>query len=184
MRCFERNCTAKWVIFFASLSLLWDFLLENLKLKKLWWCPLEDMDDYKKFFWPKLYFQDKNYKCEILNHLYFCPNFAFLLTASVRFGQCSFLIFCRRPTKVACICTHLYSLRFSPVARYCCFFGFSNSYHHNTWLMGWIIFELTTTIYSLVSHLQTLNMNKYWPTDLNPAPTKLMTCQNSYAHVF
>ena len=31
---FERNCIVKWVIFFASFCWLWDFLLENLKLKK------------------------------------------------------------------------------------------------------------------------------------------------------
>ena len=32
----------KWVIFFASFCWLWNFLLENLKIKKKFWqCPLE-----------------------------------------------------------------------------------------------------------------------------------------------
>ena len=31
---FERNCIVKCMIFFASFCCLWDFLLENLKLKK------------------------------------------------------------------------------------------------------------------------------------------------------
>ena len=45
---FVRNCIVKWVIFFASFCWLWDFLLENLKIKeKLWWCPLERVDKYK-----------------------------------------------------------------------------------------------------------------------------------------
>ena len=38
----EWNCIVKCVIFFASFCWLWDFLLENLKLrKKVWWCQLE-----------------------------------------------------------------------------------------------------------------------------------------------
>ena len=32
---FEWNCIVKWVIFFASFCWLWDFLLKNLKLKKI-----------------------------------------------------------------------------------------------------------------------------------------------------
>ena len=42
---------------------------------------------------PKKYFQKKNYKKEILNHLYFGPSFVFWRTALGRFSQCVFLIF-------------------------------------------------------------------------------------------
>ena len=39
---------------FSSFCWLWDFLLENLKLKKkLWWCPLERVDKYYKVVCPK-----------------------------------------------------------------------------------------------------------------------------------
>ena len=65
----------KMSIFFGSFCLLWDFLLKNLKLKKLWWCPLERVDEYKKVVCPKKYFQKSNFKYEILNNLYFGPNF-------------------------------------------------------------------------------------------------------------
>ena len=47
MRFFERNCIVKCVVFFAGFCWLWDFLLENMKLKKPWWCPLESLDKYK-----------------------------------------------------------------------------------------------------------------------------------------
>ena len=33
LRFFEWNSIAKWVVFFASFCWLWEFLLENLKLK-------------------------------------------------------------------------------------------------------------------------------------------------------
>ena len=34
---FERNGIVKWVIFFASFCWFWDFLLENLKIRKQLW---------------------------------------------------------------------------------------------------------------------------------------------------
>ena len=34
VRFLERNCIVKWVIFFFSFCWLWDFLLEDLKIKK------------------------------------------------------------------------------------------------------------------------------------------------------
>ena len=46
---FEQNCIVKWVIFFASICWLCDFLLGNLKLrKKLWKCLLEHVNEYQK----------------------------------------------------------------------------------------------------------------------------------------
>ena len=59
---------------------------------------------------PKLYarnniFIKKNYEYEILNHLYFGPNFVFWRIALGRFSQCFFLIFRRRPTMVGKIFT-------------------------------------------------------------------------------
>ena len=47
---------------------------------------------------PKHYFQKKNSKYDILNHLYFGPNFVFLGTALGRFSQCFFLTIKRLPT--------------------------------------------------------------------------------------
>ena len=78
VRFFEQNSIVKWVIFFASFCWLWDFLLEKLKLKK-------NSDDAHWNMWTnmkKLYgwnniFQKRNSKHEILNHLYFGPNFVF-----------------------------------------------------------------------------------------------------------
>ena len=78
VRFFERNCIVKWVIFFGSFCWLWDFLLKNLKLKKLWWCLLTRVDEYNKFVCPKKYFQKNNFKYEILSNLCFGPNFVFL----------------------------------------------------------------------------------------------------------
>ena len=40
---------------------------------------------------PKKHFQKKNYKYDILNHLYFGPSFVFQGTALRRFSQCFFL---------------------------------------------------------------------------------------------
>ena len=42
---------------------------------------------------PKKYFQKKNYKYEILNHLYFGPSFNFCGTALGHFSQCFFFNF-------------------------------------------------------------------------------------------
>ena len=48
------NCIVKWMIFFVSFCWHWDFLLENLKIKKKhWWCPLEPVDEYKNVVCPK-----------------------------------------------------------------------------------------------------------------------------------
>ena len=74
VRCFDRNSIVKWVIFSASYCWFWDFLLENLKLKK--------SDDFKWNVWTNI----KNLcarnnifkKSEILNHFYFGP-FLFIL---------------------------------------------------------------------------------------------------------
>ena len=42
---------------------------------------------------PKKYLRKKNYKYEILNHLYFGPSFVFWGTALGRFTQCFFFNF-------------------------------------------------------------------------------------------
>ena len=70
----------------TDLFWLWDFLLEDLKFKKLWWCP-------KKVACPKKYIQKTNTKDEILNHSYFGPNFVFGGTALARFSQYFFFFF-------------------------------------------------------------------------------------------
>ena len=44
----------------------------------------------KKLYARRIYIQEKNSKYEILNHLYFGPNFVFRRTASARFSQCFF----------------------------------------------------------------------------------------------
>ena len=76
IRFFDWNCIVKWVIFFASFCWLWDFLLENLKLKRsseevLWniWANIK-----------RLYARNNSSKYNILNHLYFRP--------IVYFGDC------------------------------------------------------------------------------------------------
>ena len=51
--------------------------------------PLESVDEYKNVVSPKLNFQKGNSQYEILNHVYFGPNFSF--------GD---FFFCRRPTMV------------------------------------------------------------------------------------
>ena len=60
------------------------------------------------FYWPcpKKYFQKKNYKQEILNHLYFGPSFDFWGITLGRFSQCFFKIFCPWSIMVADIFTH------------------------------------------------------------------------------
>ena len=69
------------------------FSLEICKLKKkLWCCSLKRVDEYKNVVCPKYYFQKKNSKYDILNHLYFGPNFV-LGTALRRFSQCIFFLF-------------------------------------------------------------------------------------------
>ena len=51
--------------------------------------PLESVDEYKNVVFPRLNFQKGNSQYEILNHVYFGPNFTF--------GD---FFFCRRPTMV------------------------------------------------------------------------------------
>ena len=63
VRFFERNCIVKWVIFFASFCWLWDFLLENLKLKR-------NSEDVRWYIWAnarKLYARNNIFKKRILN---------------------------------------------------------------------------------------------------------------------
>ena len=58
VRFFEGNCIVKWAIFFASFCWLWDFLLENLILKK-------DSDDVHWNMWTnikKLYASNNIFK--------------------------------------------------------------------------------------------------------------------------
>ena len=89
MRCFELNLIEKSVIFLASFCWLWDFLLENLKSRKnsdVHW------NVRKKVVCSKKYFQKKNSRYELLNHLQFVSNFIFWETAKRRFSQC-FLYF-------------------------------------------------------------------------------------------
>ena len=81
----------------TDLFWLWDFLLEDLKFKKLWWCP-------KKVACPKKYIQKTNTKDEILNHSYFGPNFVFGGTVLVSIFF-SFFSFRRRQTMEANIFT-------------------------------------------------------------------------------
>ena len=76
-RFFERNWIVKSVIFFASFCWLWDFLLENLKLKY-----------------------------EVLNHLFSSPNFIFRTVLGC-FSQCNFKFFHRRPTMATDIFTQV-----------------------------------------------------------------------------
>ena len=83
---FERNCIVKWKIFFGSFCWLWDFLLKNLKLKKI-------SDDVHWTLWMNIKIQKNNFKYEFLNHLYFGPNFVFWETALGRFNQRFFFFF-------------------------------------------------------------------------------------------
>ena len=63
LRFFGRNCIVKWVIFFASFCWLWDFLLENLKLKR-------NSEDVRWNIWAnikKLYARNNIFKKRIPN---------------------------------------------------------------------------------------------------------------------
>ena len=81
--------TVKCVIFFASFCWFWDFLLENLKLKK-------NSDGIHWNVWTNmkpLYARNNIFKKRIpimifSIHLYFGPNFVFLRTALGFFRQC------------------------------------------------------------------------------------------------
>ena len=65
--------------------------------KKLWQCPPERVNEYKKVVYPKKYFQKNDFKYEIFNHLYFGSNFVFWGTALGHFSHCFFSIFQHRP---------------------------------------------------------------------------------------
>ena len=109
VRFFERNCVVKWVIFFASFCWLWEFLLDNLKMKQiLWWYPLKCVDKY--IYKYVLHARDNIFKKVILNTkfwiIYILDQISFLGTALGCFSQSFFNIFCRWPTTVADIFTH------------------------------------------------------------------------------
>ena len=74
---------------------LWDFLLENLKLKKLWWCPPERMDEYKKLYARNNILKKNKKEFQILHFVSFTfwSKFRFLGTALRRFSQCFFFLF-------------------------------------------------------------------------------------------
>ena len=81
----------KWVKFFEwNCNLLaLRLLLENLKLKKTSdYAHWNVWTNIKKVVCPKKYVQKKNSKYEILNHLYFGPNFVLWRVALGRFSQC------------------------------------------------------------------------------------------------
>ena len=75
-------CMAPYLIYFLSFFchiVLYCFILlvlrhsarnSEIKKKNLWWCPQEHLDKYKNVACSKYYFQNKNSKYEILNHLY------------------------------------------------------------------------------------------------------------------
>ena len=68
VRFFERNCIVKWMILFASICWLWDFLPKSLKLTYEF-----EILDFKSFiFWCKL---------------------RFFLTVLEHFSQCNFKMF-------------------------------------------------------------------------------------------
>ena len=73
--CFELNRIEKWVIFFASFCWLWDFLLENLKLRKnsdVHW------NVRKKVVCPKKIFSKKEFQIWAFESLIICFKFRFL----------------------------------------------------------------------------------------------------------
>ena len=65
VRFFEQNCIVKWVIFFATFWWLWDFLLENLILKKTL---ISIWTNIKKLYVRNNILKKKTYKHEILSH--------------------------------------------------------------------------------------------------------------------
>ena len=90
---FVRNCIVKWVIFFASFCWLWDFLLENLKIKK-------NSDDVHWNVWTNikaLHVYNNIFKKIILNMrfwiIYILDQISFFGTALRRFSQWFFLYF-------------------------------------------------------------------------------------------
>ena len=91
VRYFEQNCIVKWVIFLAGFYWLCEIFCYKFWNKKnfgaLHW------NLWTKIVRPKKYFQKKNCKYEILNHLYFGPSFVFWGVSLGRFNQCFFLFF-------------------------------------------------------------------------------------------
>ena len=88
-----------WAKLYCKMSDIFCYFLLALRLsarksdiKKNLWCPLEHPNEYKRVAYVKKYFQKKTSKHEILNHLYFGPNFVILGTALRCFSQ-SFLGF-------------------------------------------------------------------------------------------
>ena len=73
--------------------------------KKLWWCPLERVDGYKKVVCPKYYFQEKYSKIWDFESFIFWSKFRFLGDCLRKFYPVLFLIFRRRPTMVTDIFT-------------------------------------------------------------------------------
>ena len=65
VRFFEQNCIVKWVIFFATFCWLWDFLLENLILKKTL---ISIWTNIKKLYVRNNILKKKTSKHEILSH--------------------------------------------------------------------------------------------------------------------
>ena len=79
---------------FSLVFLAWR-ILGNLKIKKkLWWFPLERVDEHENAVCPKIYFLKKNAEYEILNHwiIYILVQVSLLGTALGGFSQCVFFV--------------------------------------------------------------------------------------------
>ena len=103
---FWAKLVLKLVVFFASFCWLWDFLLENLKLKR----NSDDVRGNVSTNIKKLYAQNNIFKKRIPNMtfwiIYILVQISFLGTALGRLSQCFFfLIFRRWPTMVTDIFT-------------------------------------------------------------------------------
>ena len=100
-RIFKWNCIVKWVIFFTSFCWLWDFLLENMKLKKnsghVHWYTQNNISKKESQIW-------------VFESFIFWSKVHFLGTSLGLFSQffffvIFFVIFCRRSTTVTEIFT-------------------------------------------------------------------------------
>ena len=80
MRFFERNCIVKWVIFFASFCWLWDFLLENLILKKTL-ISTATFERIQKSCMPEIIFSKKDFQTRDFESFMFWSKFRY-------FGDC------------------------------------------------------------------------------------------------
>ena len=138
VRFFERNWNVKWVILFVSFCWLWDFLLENLKLKKLWWFPQELSTNIKTLYAQNNIFKKKNLKYGILKFI-FWSNFRFLGTALGRFNQCFFFKFSLSAnygdgnfcsaTRLPLLPPHYKKASYGPDMSQCCITVSPSSYH-------------------------------------------------------